>query len=109
MCTDYALYSEKYNPSNKQKCQNFILCKLSDNHVELAIYFLLKHFFTKRVPTYHLIRLNSRKKLMQNTQTFQQFSPCLSAQRIDFEMTRLVLTKWTEGKPEQKTKLLQNT
>lgn len=46
---------------------------------------------------------------MQNTQKFEQFSPCLSAQRIDFEMTRLVLTKWEEGKPEQNTKLLQNT
>lgn len=46
---------------------------------------------------------------MQNTQKFQQFSPCLSAQRIDFEMTRFVLTKWEEGKPEQNTKLLQNT
>lgn len=106
MCTDYALYSEKYNPLNKKKCQNFISCKLS---CRTSYIFAIKTFFTKRVPTYHLIRLNSRKTIMQNTQKFQQFSPCLSAQRIDFEMTRLVLTKWEEGKPEQNTKLLQNT
>lgn len=48
MCTDNALYSEKITLQTKQKkCQHFIFCKLLDDHVELAIYLLLKYFLHK--------------------------------------------------------------